>query len=298
MKNILPLKNVSNLQAVLLLRYTGYLKGSCGFSEVRLHKFKETKYNKMNIKNQILGIDQKDFDRSIYRVFTLDRFMQLFDNKKVTLVKPEMWEDPFENFIMKASAKTVAGDEFKIGFRDDFYGQCWTLQKESDAMWRIYAKKKNGVKVKTTIRKLITALYESCNDFPELSCFIGKVEYLRKEKIKEILTDPEFLTSYLLDSTGKGQVKTLLIKRFAFEHEKEVRIVFHDQKRANPLRSQGLYQFEINPYDLIEEITFDPRMDKVEYNNYCQDLKKRGYKNKIIRSGLYEIPDIHIQLNV
>jgi len=252
----------------------------------------------MNTDNQILNINKKDFDKPIYRVFPLNRFMQLFDDKNITLVKPEMWEDPFENFIMKATGKTAAGDKFTVGFRDDFYGQCWTFQKESDAMWRIYAEKGRGVKVKTTIRKLITALYKSCEEFPELSCFIGKVEYYTKEKVKEILNDPDLLTSYLLDNTGKGQVETLLIKRFAFKHENEVRLVYHDQKKINPLKNNGLYQFDIDPFNLIEEITFDPRMDKLDYSKHKKELIKRGYMNKIVMSGLYVIPDISIQLNI
>lgn len=36
------------------------------------------------------------------------------------------------------------------------YGQSWTLDEESDALWRIYSSKENwGVKVKTTIKKTI-----------------------------------------------------------------------------------------------------------------------------------------------
>jgi hypothetical protein len=49
---------------------------------------------------------------------------------------------------------------------------------------------------------------------------------------------------------------------------------------------------------LIEEVTFDPRMDKLDYNNQKKKLIKKGYMNKIVMLGLYAIPDISIQLNI
>lgn len=46
------------------------------------------------------------------------------------------------------------------GLADDWYGQCWSLLEESDAMWRIYSPKASdeAIKVKTTIRKLFANL--------------------------------------------------------------------------------------------------------------------------------------------
>ena len=50
-----------------------------------------------------------------------------------------------------------------IGFKENLYGQCWTKTRESDAMWRIYSPNKNGVRIMTTPRKLLTALLIHAN---------------------------------------------------------------------------------------------------------------------------------------
>lgn len=90
-----------------------------------------------------------------------------------------LWDDPFENFILQGRGRTSNGRTVSFGMRESLFGQCWTLNWESDAMWRIYSPDKNGVKIRTTIKKLFESIY---NAIPtgkrNVSCFIGKVEYL------------------------------------------------------------------------------------------------------------------------
>ena len=42
---------------------------------------------------------------AIYRVFPRHRFFELFEEKKNALVWPTMWEDPFENFILRSRVR-------------------------------------------------------------------------------------------------------------------------------------------------------------------------------------------------
>src|SRR5438552_2336902 len=71
------------------------------------------------------------------------------------------------------------------GLRMRLYGQCWSLLDESDAMWRIYSPNKAGVKIRTTVRKLITAVYDRTDRYASLKYFIGRVSY---ESEKELLS--------------------------------------------------------------------------------------------------------------
>lgn len=64
-----------------------------------------------------------------------------------------------------------------------YYGQCWSLTKDSDAMWRIYSNHKDGVRIKTTVGKLISEL-EQTRGMIAVVPYFGKVKYYSKMKLK------------------------------------------------------------------------------------------------------------------
>lgn len=98
-------------------------------------------------------------DKFVYRIIPVERLFELFASRQNVLVKPKRWEDPFENFILKARVQLPDGACAIIGFRDQFYGQCWTLQSALDAMWRIYSPKSEAVRVRSRVRKLAESLW-------------------------------------------------------------------------------------------------------------------------------------------
>jgi hypothetical protein len=111
-----------------------------------------------NPKLQDNGIDIDDWDAPIYRVYSMHRFKSLLNTKTNGLVHPSLWKDPFENFFLKC--KAVASDGTFVSLEslsESWYGQCWTKNRDSDAMWRIYSPNKDGVRVSTTIRKLFVS---------------------------------------------------------------------------------------------------------------------------------------------
>jgi hypothetical protein len=143
---------------------------------------------------------------------------------QLVLVNPDMWDDPFENFYLKADAYS-AGEKISLAsLRKGSFGQCWTLNEDTDAMWRIYSSDKCGVRLKTTVGKLFNAAIKAQGLFADFSCYIGKVEYLTKEQILEIHQQSFYMTT--LGGQGDGLASMLLRKRTAFEHESEVRILF------------------------------------------------------------------------
>lgn len=92
-------------------------------------------------------------------MFSLKRFNELYYNKENVLVNPRKWDDPFENFMIENAKYLFKGGRIHTTRDSDCcFGQCWTLTKESDAIWRIYAPNKDGVKVKSTIRILLRSL--------------------------------------------------------------------------------------------------------------------------------------------
>jgi DUF2971 family protein len=250
--------------------------------------------------DNLIFLTEADLDRPIYRVFSFKRLEEIFQEKKLTLVKPRLWEDPFENFILNSTGYLPDGREFQIGFRDNFYGQCWTLTTESDAMWRIYSPEKNGVKVKTTIRKLFTPLYKAGGEYKKmngakynLSSFIGKVKYANTKTLVAMLKDKERMSGKIFDQTGWGQASTFFFKRVAFKHEKEVRLIYNSQDD----NQFDVFKFEIEPNDLFDEIVFDPRISLSEYQEMSAKLIEWGYHKSVIQSGLYKLKTFTMLLN-
>ena len=123
----------------------------------------------MNKKN-IINLRDEEVNKHVYRVMSLRRFYELFSNQENVLVRPSKWEDPFENFILNAQVRLSDGTIAKFGFRNDFYGQCWTKLTSSDALWRIYSPEKTGIRVRTTVENLFASLYGPLHEWAHASC--------------------------------------------------------------------------------------------------------------------------------
>lgn len=233
-----------------------------------------------------------ELDKPIYRVISVNRLFELFEKRINVLVKPKLWEDPYENFIMNSKGETQDGEMFDIDFRDNFYGQCWTKTRNSDGIWRIYSPDKNGARIETTPRKLFDSLYSKLNNIQDISCFIGKVKYFSESKLKSLLEEKG--SDWINDINGIGQAKTLLFKRDAFEYENEVRLIYNSFK----LNSESdTYSYKIDPHDLIDKITFDPRIDYAEFRRHKQNLIHLNYNDEnILKSTLYKTPNLKFKL--
>ena len=109
--------------------------------------------------NILYNLDKADLDKPIYRIMTIERLSELFNKGQLIFPQVKAWEDVYENFLLKSNFTDSDGSDFQID--DDFeeyFGQCWSLTKDSDALWRIYSPDKKNIRVKTTIRKIAELL--------------------------------------------------------------------------------------------------------------------------------------------
>lgn len=82
-----------------------------------------------------LHVPEEERDQSIYRVMPIGRLIEVFNLEKLSLVRPKMWDDPFENWLLKSYGLTPEGHRVHLTkIRDALYSQCWTLHRETDAM--------------------------------------------------------------------------------------------------------------------------------------------------------------------
>jgi hypothetical protein len=198
-------------------------------------------------------------------------------------VHPRRWDDPFENFILNCPIEVSAGRLAHNELRKKVFGQCWSLHREADLMWRAYSPQKTAIKLQTTVELLLKSFFEACGTYRDLSCFIGRVRYLKKEAIANVFDQVN-----LLDPTGAGIAQTLLVKRYGFRSEREVRLVFLDHEAAG---RDGLFKYRFDVNKVIDKAVLDPRMADKDVVEWTERFRRAGFTGKLIQSGLYRPPD-------
>jgi hypothetical protein len=228
-----------------------------------------------------LNLPKAERNWPVYRIMTLSRLFDMFDQRANVLVKPFKWDDPFENFIAHLKGKLPTGELVEFAPRYDFYGQCWTITGGTDAMWRIYSGDKKSVRIKVRIARLYEQLYSTAIG----PAFIGKVRYLREVQLREWI-------KRLVRRADRPDItllaKTFLVKRPAFAHENEVRLLYCSTRND----AHGLLYRHRFDCRVIEEIEIDPRLTPQEAKTVMAEIKVRtGYGGRMIQSPLYRPPE-------
>jgi len=234
-------------------------------------------------RNNGIWIAATDWDTKIYRVFSWKWLLKLLQEKRMGLMRPRRWDDPFENFLLKCTVVSHDGSPVSLEkVEGSWYGQCWTMNADSDALWRIYSPNKDGVRVSTTVGHLFDAIYDENDEFASLNYFIGMVRYYERAEIEKLLNEVSFF-----DMTGGGPIQfaaLLCVKRPEFEHEKEVRILIRDDKTCFDIR-----EIELDPFALFDELVLDPRLNSDAFECQTKQLRAVGWTKAINQSDLYKI---------
>ena len=100
-------------------------------------------------------------DTPIYKIFPIERFTELMLMKTIAFTHPKKWDDPAEYSYIARHQEQDGTPVYKD--KDfDLYGQCWSMNKSCDGLWRTYTnnKQKLAVQVRSTVGGLLKA-YES-----------------------------------------------------------------------------------------------------------------------------------------
>ncbi len=250
----------------------------------------------------------------LYRIVPYSRLLEMLSTKQTALVSPVLWEDPYEaaplrvqlthplyrdvDGAMKVGMKFI-GEPVRAGTWSQgggairlIYCQSWTATSETDTMWRAYSQSKDGVRLRVKTSRLMEA-FEAA--WPEDSCFLGEVVYVPREEIDEELNDGKACYRLQMrggtvnDVRGLGWISALTRKRSEFHPEHEFRLIL---VKRNGYTTQDWPKLAFQPFDpiaLVDEITLDPRSDKL--SQVEQKLRAHGYPGLVNRSGLYQGPD-------
>jgi hypothetical protein len=243
----------------------------------------------------------ENINSEIFRVIEISRLFDLFESELLCLTAPKLWDDPYENCLKHSYGISSGEESVRLSFEaysKYIFGQCWTLNKETDAIWRIYSPNKDRVKIKTTIAKLQKQI-QKVTDQGVLT-YIGEVIYLPEDKIRERIADG-IKNSFMFHPDTLIR-RYYLVKRDTFTYENEVRIIVHlptppdnykNAKYQDPENLDLCHLFLDNPVELIDEIVFDPRMPDSLVRAYTSYLRDNFKFNKdIYKSNIYEMPII------
>lgn len=242
-----------------------------------------------------------DLDAPIYKYIPFKYLKLMIQNSNLYFGKVSSWEDVYENWFLKEQMVLPTGEKGSAKkLIPGVFGQSWTLQEESDAMWRIYSKldrtqhdylDDTAVRIKTTARKLYNVIYANDEDF--YTSYIGAVKYLSQN---DFLKMQDSLSPLNPLDLSEVFVKSYFFKRAPFEHEKEVRpILIYSPKHEN-FGKDGV-SFDIDFDNLIDEMVTDPRLTPDEYRTVRGQLIGLGAKSdKVRNSELYNIPPHTIHL--
>lgn len=251
--------------------------------------------------HNLIGLENADV--ALYRIFRLKHFRKLLEKRSLVLVNPSKWEDPCENILTYCAITFKRNGRYEQAFFDQtrkpLYAQCWSLVPESDAMWRIYSTVKRnietlrnnsvgkeGIKVRSTARKLLSVLWNGCPSEPKDACFLGAVQYHTQKQLEQQIANEIGRYGLQAFAGGRGHALSLLIKREPFEHEREVRLIYVEHHKKCSLDTK--LPISIDPNTLFEEIVLDPRLHPDDAVERETELRSLGFSGQVVKSELYQ----------
>ena len=120
----------------------------------------------------------------------------------------------------------------------------------------------------------------------DVSCFIGRVKYRSEKKLKEFGKEV-----FLRYSGADAIAQSLLIKRKAYKHENEVRLIYVASNTTN--ESEWIYKYDIDPLVLFDQAMVDGRVSVEDFSVLQARITRwTGLaESQILRSSLYTDPE-------
>lgn len=224
----------------------------------------------------------------IYRIMKLEYFIDLFADKKNTLLRPTSWPDKAECNLLRVGFEDVGGHV--LGIDNTIYAQCWSLKYDSSLMWDSYTRgnAKDYVRIQTTVGKLYDSLIgfdQNQNALP-IEAFISKVDYIHRKKAHK---HQQILKEYAKDKF-EMYARAALVKANFFQDEAEVRLIIFVQCSdyiADPKNDK--FAYSCDPHSLVDLVRLPPNLNAEEIKTIKQKIKTAtDYKGSICRSTLLD----------
>lgn len=209
-------------------------------------------------------------DQYLYRILSFELLADIFETSSLYFASPKSWDDPYESYLSTEETGHV-------------FAQCWSKRAVSDAMWRIYSPDRRSLRIRTTRSKMKEFL-RSARAEREFGWIVNDVEYEKANLVRKRLAS--IREDLRIEPSARRAADSLLVKRDAFDHENEVRVIIRDKSESG---TKEAFRVPVEPHRLIENIYFDPRVD-VFYKRVCTHYlrTKLRYKGRVDTSSLYK----------
>ncbi len=212
----------------------------------------------------------------LFRYISLSQFVSFVESGQTHLSKVREWRDTWELPTSRLPTLMETGElEYPLwSISEETFGQSWSLLSESDAMWRIYSPQKEGLMIQSSVSNFVL--------FDEIRYgLLAPVVYYQdlREGINELKRRPDYVPLFA----------PAFLKRRAFEHEHEVRLVTANDERclgARHSRSSHI-QTTLDPLKFIEAITVDPRGSDWYVEAIQMYCRRVGFSIEPRKSELY-----------
>lgn len=216
-------------------------------------------------------------ETKLFRYMGLSQFLSLVEQGMTSLTRISTWDDTWEAPTLRLRSDRRVLQEQMAQQLHLLFGQCWSLELQSDALWRIYSPHKEGLMIETTAKRfhLIQGI---------IRAQLGAIVYF--DDLREGANMLNSAVDY-----DRGVVPAFL-KRKAFVLEKEVRLVLRADKGwlSDSLHamagSQDRLFLPVNPQQFLEQITIDPRASD-EFVRTIQRYCDRVGLPMAVKSPLY-----------
>ncbi len=176
-------------------------------------------------------------DSKLSRYVSFESFVHMVLKKQLAFVTYDMWQDPYEGFVIKAM-QTPEGrtdilkwfENRKINnlppeiciqllerFSKAVHLQSWTKSPETDALWRIYSHNGNSIRIETTRKN------------------VEKIDSLKIFEVSYSQTNLERELGKIFSNNKILINNAFLWKREAFSHEYEVRLISNYDHEYSPV---------------------------------------------------------------
>ena len=222
-------------------------------------------------------------DALLWRYMDFTKFVSLLETSALFFCRPDRLGDPFEGSISPVTPPSVAADirdgpavVYTVDLRQVMRlarVNCWHMSEfESEAMWRLYARERDGVAINTVFADFKSAFRG------DQAVSASMVQY------RDYRSSPIPHGNALLP---------LFHKRISFQHEREVRALYlqRDDRREE---SVGSY-CEVDLDKLVREVVLAPFADDWFVDLVRSFADRHALKDRVRRSTLSDNPTFTAQ---
>ena len=242
----------------------------------------------------VYSIGQTNSKWFIYRYMPLEAFKACLTSGQVRFAEPSTWNDEYEKRFYNADYDTQL--KAPANTHPRLFAFCATIEKESEPGWKMYSSCQPAVEIKINRKKWLKALSAVAKQ-QAIKIYEGQVNYDIKPSHIQILHKATYQkkgTAIPYPVTGHDELfrpfdldsylSLLLIKRKAFDYEKEMRYLAIPEVAP---QDQFIF-FDIAWAEIIEEIRVSTSISLEAYYDLQELLKQKGISPDIL-SGF----DIH-----